>query len=147
MALSVKNISYRRSSGKEVSYLRIEGWRETKKALIDIGVSGDEIKPIMLKAAELVASRVQAPTRTGKLQASIKGYGAIRKARIKAGSARAPYGKAISLGKYFPNSGKRTKPNPYLREARDAAMPAVVELMNDEYGKLIRKHKFKERGL
>lgn len=146
MALEVKNIQYTRPSGKQVSYLRIEGWRETKQALTDLGVSGDEIKPIMLKAAELVARRMRPPVVTGRLLSSIKGYGAVRKARIKAGSAAAPYGKAISLGKYFPKSGIRTPPNPYMREARDAAMPAVVELMNDEYGKLMRKYQFETKG-
>jgi hypothetical protein len=56
------------------------------------------------------------------------------------------YGKSISLGRYYPLTGKRTKGNPYIRNARDQTRSAVVKMWNTEIGRWIEKNGFETTG-
>jgi len=56
------------------------------------------------------------------------------------------YGKSISLGRYYPASGKRTQGNPYIRNARDQTRSAVVKMWNTEIGRWIEKNGFETTG-
>jgi hypothetical protein len=58
----------------------------------------------------------------------------------------ASYGKSISLGRYYPASGIRTKGNPYIRNARDQTRQAVVKLWNKEIGRWIERNGFETTG-
>lgn len=57
------------------------------------------------------------------------------------------YGKAISFGRYYPDSGKRTRGNPYLRRARDQTRYNVVKMWNREIKQWIETNGFDTEGL
>lgn len=57
------------------------------------------------------------------------------------------YGKAVSFGRYYPESGKRTRGNPYLRKARDQTRYDVVKMWNREIKNWIESNGFETEGL
>ena len=57
------------------------------------------------------------------------------------------YAKAISFGRYYPQSGKRTPGTPYLRRARNQTRYDVVKMWNREIKQWIESNGFETTGL
>lgn len=135
-----------------------------EKKLKSMGMERNEFKRLQKRAAEIVAERAKhmAPRKSGKLASSIRGFaskkvtsnnapakwlhGGVVVAQPKIRGNDLTYAKAISFGRYFPSSGTRTKPNPYLRTAREQTMSAVAKMWNKEIGRWVERNGFDAEG-
>jgi hypothetical protein len=111
-----------------------------------------------IKEASLITMREagkRVPVVSGRLAMSLRGQ-ASKKVNMRGGGtarrfggiglARTPYAKAISLGRYFKKSGKRIKPNTYLRDSRDAAKPKIVAMFNRNIEQWLNRKGFRTSG-
>lgn len=99
--------------------IKIEGLRELQAALKDMdGESQKQLRLVLNDAAELVVSgaRRRVPSRSGRARGSIKASSGQREAKVKGGSARAPYYPWLDFGGSVGrnNSIKR----PFLKDGR-----------------------------
>jgi hypothetical protein len=135
------------------------------RKLRDMGLERNEFQKWVKQAATIVAQRAKfmAPVRSGKLSNSIKGFaskkvtpnnapakflfGGVIVAQPNVRGKTISYAKAVSFGRYFPESGIRSKGNPYLRTAREQTRQAVVKMWNKEIGRWIEKNGFETTGL
>ena len=132
--------------------------------LKSMGLERNEFQKWVKQAALIVAQRAThlAPRDTGRLALSIRGFagkkvtpnnaparflfGGVVIAQPKSNTGANSYGKAISFGRYYPASGKRTRGNPYMRTARDQTRSAVVKMWNTEIGRWIERNGFETTG-
>jgi hypothetical protein len=118
----------------------VTGLREVVKALTDAGVEVEDLKEAMgaiaARAAEIAAAA--APSRSGKLRASIRGNKAKGKAIVTAGRASVPYAGAINYG--WPARG--IKPRKFMQQADAEIGPKAVELLEANINKILT-----EKGL
>lgn len=156
----------RTSQGREY----IKGFEETRKKLLELEIGERRDMDRALKeAAQLVASRVRAPYRTGRLQRSVRGAASrkvrnryIRKGVVSTGINKdrsRDYARRVSLGTYRETtettsyaaglfslsftSGQRYKGNTFLKDARDRNRGAVVRLINKRVTQMIKRKGFK----
>jgi hypothetical protein len=129
-----------------------------------MGLERNEFQKWAKQAAVIVAQRAKymAPRRSGKLANSIQGFaskkvtpnnapakflfGGVVVAQPNVRGKPFTYAKAVSFGRYFPQSGIRTQGNPYLRTAREQTRQGVVKMWNKEIGKWIEKNGFETTG-
>lgn len=80
--------------------VKVEGLNQTLTALQRFGVEAEDLKEVMAEIAAEGARLASsfAPTRTGRLAASVRGNKAKAKAIVIAGRARVPYAGAINYG-------------------------------------------------
>jgi hypothetical protein len=132
--------------------------------LKSMGLERNEFQKWVKQAALIVAQRAThlAPRDTGRLALSIRGFagkkitpnnaparflfGGVIIAQPRVVGSDSTYGKAVSFGRYYPESGKRTKGNPYMRTARDQTRQAVVKMWNKEIGRWIERNGFDTTG-
>jgi hypothetical protein len=130
-----------------------------------MGLERNEFQKWVKQASIIVAQRAThlAPVRSGKLALSIRGFagkkitpnnqpakylfGGVIIAQPTVPGKSSTYGKSVSFGRYYPDSGIRTKGNPYMRNARDQTRQAVVKMWNKEIGRWIEKNGFETTGL
>jgi hypothetical protein len=156
----------RTSTGREY----IKGFEETRKALLDLEIGErNDMNRALKEAAQLVASRVRAPYKSGRLQRSVRGAAArkvrdrfIRKGVVSTGINKdrsLDYARRVSLGTYQESIqtdrflfgllstsytvGRRYKGNTFLKDARDRNRGAVVRLINKRVLQMIRRKGFK----
>jgi hypothetical protein len=129
-----------------------------------MGLERNEFQKWVKQAATIVAQRARfvAPVRSGKLSLSIKGFaskkvtpnneparflfGGVIVAQPNVRGKTVTYAKSVSFGRYYEDSGIRTKGNPYLRTAREQTRQAVVKMWNKEIGRWIEKNGFETTG-
>ena len=132
------------------------------------------IKESAIISAKHVGMR--APVLTGRLAMSLRGYAskkitfkggtaskrvfggvvisqpkAPRPATRRDGSAVSQdiwreYGRRISFGYYNPRTGKRSRPNPFMKDGLNAAKPSVVRYWNNRINWWIKKKGFDTNG-
>ncbi len=56
------------------------------------------------------------------------------------------YGRRISFGYYNERTGKRTRPNPFMRDGRNSAKPSIVRFWSGRIEHWIRKKGFETNG-
>jgi hypothetical protein len=116
----------------------ITGLREVVRNLEKIGVDVADLKEVFTNIGEMVRAdaAVLAPSKSGRLAASIKPTKTKNKAAIRAGSARVPYAGAINYG--WPKRGIR--PANFMKRAIDADTPRALEMMDEGIGEIIRRY-------
>jgi hypothetical protein len=136
---------------------QVQGLWKTRRALMEMGMERNLFEKWIKESAIMTAREANkyVPVLSGRLAISLRGQ-ASKKVTLKGGGterrfggvviARAPYAKAISLGKYFKKSGKRIKGNPYLRTAKNAAKPKIVAMFNTNIEKWLNKKGFNTNG-
>lgn len=115
----------------------VEGLRETVKNLLALGVDLEDLKDTMAAIAAEAANVAQAhaPSRTGRLRASIRGNRAKGKAVVTAGKARVPYAAAINYG--WRKRGIRGVG--FMQAADRVVGPHAVSMLEDGINDAIRK--------
>lgn len=136
-----------------------------------MGLERNEFQKWVKQAALIVAQRAThlAPRDTGRLALSIRGFAGkkitpnnaparylfggviIAQPKVPRSILQEPgepktYAKAVSFGRYYPATGKRTRGNPYIRSAREQTRSAVVKMWNKEIGRWIEKNGFETTG-
>lgn len=99
--------------------VKIEGLREFQASLRKIdGQAQKQLRLVLNDAAEVIVTGAQGlvPSRTGRARASIKAQSSQREAKVKAGSAKAPYYPWLDFGGSVgrANSVKR----PFIKDGR-----------------------------
>lgn len=125
--------------------IRIEGLRDFQAALRKMdGESQKQIRLVLNDSIDIIATgaRRLVPSRTGRARASIKTQSSQREARIKAGSAKAPYypwldfggsvGRSNSINRPFLKSGR------YIYPTYERRKPWFIERMQEGLDDLIK---------
>lgn len=112
----------------------VSGIADVQRALR--GVSADlpkELRKVNLAAAETVrdAARGRAPSRSGKLRASIAARAEQRGASVKGGGARVPYFGFIDFGGSVGRNNSVTRP--FIRKGR-IIYPAIDDKRDEIFG-------------
>lgn len=128
--------------------IRVDGLRELQAELraVDRALP-KQLREANKQAATVVADRakVLVPVRSGRLRGSIGVRAGQRDAQVKAGSAaRVPYAGPISFG--WPGRPNRARgwrggpirPQPFLYEARDQRIGAVIAVYEKRINQLTR---------
>lgn len=104
----------------------VSGLRETVKALEALTVEVEDLKDVMANIAQLATESAakHAPSRSGKLRASIRGNRAKGKAVVTAGRTSVPYAGAINYG--WPR--RHIKPAGFMQAADKEIGPKALEL-------------------
>lgn len=115
--------------------VQVNGLRQVVRSLERFGVEAADLKAAFTKIGQVVVNEAKslAPSRTGRLAASIKPSKTKNKSIIRAGSARIPYAGVIHYGGYH-----NIKANPFLTSAASRKEAESVRLMEQELGALIR---------
>ena len=121
--------------------MSVTGGRKLRKAFKDAGEDLSDLKALHKRLADDVAgtAKTKVPVRTGRLKASVRGFGGTAKAEIRAGNNRksrtgVPYAAPIHFG-----WGRRNiRPQPFLYEALDDRRQDVVDAYNAEVRRMIR---------
>lgn len=121
--------------------VKIRGLRELQKALRDLdGESQKRLRAVLNDVAETIAAgaRRRVPTRTGAAKASVKVASGQREAKVKEGSAKAPYapfldyggrvGRNRSVNRPFVPGGRYLYPTYHANKAGIA--PALEKALN-----------------
>jgi hypothetical protein len=121
----------------EPNGLKVQGLKQTIKALQAIGVPASEIKEAGTRSGELVAvqARSLVPVQTGALRDSIRVSKALSKVSVSAGNARrVPYANPIHWGWFRRN----IKPQPFFIKALGITRTAVYQNYYRSLDKLIQ---------
>lgn len=126
--------------------VKVEGARELRRTLRTLSkdLTTDGFKDANGQVSQLVATaaRSGAPTRTGRLAASLRGNAAATNATVRAGGARAPYANAIHWGT-GPRRGLRGPHNirrrPFIWQAADRNQQRIEETYFDALESMVRK--------
>lgn len=116
--------------------LEIDGVRDTVRAIRRIEDGANDLKQVHGRAAANVQQAVNAPVRSGKLAASVRSSGQVGAGVIRAGKASVPYAGPIHWG--WP--ARNIKANPFLVTAAERRTPQVVEIYEQGFVDLIKKH-------
>ena len=121
--------------------IRLEGMREFRKALREMGDDLEEMKGANKEAAEVVARRaaVISPQREGMLRDSVDSRGTKTKGYVRAGGRNAIYAGVIHFG--WPARGIR--PQPFLYDAADQRESEVLDLYETRVDQIARKNGLK----
>lgn len=124
----------------EAVTVRVEGLRETQKALKNLEGGLDDLKDANASLGTEIAQRASAlaPRLTGNLAASIKSNRAAKKVSIKAGGAKVPYAGVIEYGWKQRNIQSQS----YLRKAAFENRDFIVNKYEDNIKQVIRKYNF-----
>jgi hypothetical protein len=103
--------------------IQVNGLRKATAKLTKFGVEASDLKDVMFKAGNLVATeaRTLAPRKSGKLANSIRASKAKNKATVRAGGARVPYAGVQNYGRYHNITAKH-----FMERALTAKRPAVL---------------------
>ena len=129
--------------------IRVEGLNESVRALKRIGTPLAEIKEAAKESADLVANSARgiAPSRTGRLRASIKSAVLLKGAVVRAGGARVPYSNPIHWGWFYDrnnNHARNIKPNPFFVRALGYRRKDIIESYERNMKKLIQEQELKQ---
>jgi hypothetical protein len=124
----------------EAVTIKVEGLRETQKALKNLEGGLDDLKDTNASLGNEIAQRASAlaPRLTGNLAASIKSNRQAKKVSIKAGGAKVPYAGVIEYGWKARNIESRS----YLRKAAFENRDYIVQKYEDGIKQVIQKYNF-----
>ena len=119
--------------------VKIQGAKQLRASLKRAGVDMEDMKDANAAVGALVAeaAAAQAPRRTGKLAASVRGNRAAGRAQVLAGRATIPYAGPIHWGWAAHN----IDPNPFMSVAAQDTEPIWVERYTDAISRIIDKVK------
>lgn len=133
----------------------VTGLRETVRGLERLGVDLDDLKDAFADIARQGAEEAarQAPHRSGKLAASVRGNRAKGKAVVTAGRASVKYAGPINYGwgrahsnykhgKYATGIRGAYRGNPFMQRADEVIGPRAVVLLEQGIQKAIDKRGF-----
>jgi hypothetical protein len=120
----------------DVSGIKVKNFKQTLKALQEMGVPTTEIKAANKEAGNTVlnAARPLVPVRTGRLLASLKVNSALNLVKVSAGNAKSvPYANPIHWGWYR----RGIKPQPFFTTALKLSTAKIYESYFKQLDKLI----------
>lgn len=118
--------------------VRVKGLRETVANLEALGVAVDDLKAVfggIAQDASAIAAR-HAPSRTGRLRASIRGSKAKNKAVVRAGRSLVPYAGPINFG--WPK--RNIEPSLFMQRASAEIAPSLEPRVERELNRLFSQH-------
>ncbi len=131
-------------AGTGVEQVTVQGFTAIGKMLGDIGGKPMQIrvKAAGKEAGEVVAvdARAEAPSRSGRLRASIRVVALMRRVEIRAGSKRIPYANPIHWGWFYDKQNfiyKNIKPNPFMARALGYNKQHIVDVYVKNMDKLL----------
>ena len=115
--------------------VRLEGQRDFRRALRNMGDDLDDLKAAHAAAADIVVERAMeiVPVVTGTLRSTLRGSGTKTRGVARAGFARVPYAGPIHFGwPTRPDAGKGwrggpIRPQPFLYDAMDDRRGEVLD--------------------
>lgn len=113
--------------------VQIIGARQLRRTLRAAGQDMSDLKRVHAEVGRIVVAASSAPTRTGKLAASIRAGAAATSATVRAGGARVPYAGPIHWG--WPARGITAQP--FLTEAAQQTEPRWTEVYLTEVNRII----------
>lgn len=118
--------------------VRVTGLRETVRGLEKTGVAVADLKQAFgaIAAAGARFARGFAPSRSGRLEGTIRGNKAKNKAVITAGRASVPYAGPANYG--WP--ARNITANPFMQKADEAMEPVALDQLQDEIQDIIRRN-------
>lgn len=126
--------------------LKIEGARQLRRTLREAGSDLTDLKAANAQAASIVSSRAKswAPTRTGRLQSSVRSSGTKTAGIVRAGNNRksksgVPYAAPIHWGW----KARNIKANPFLSYSAQATESTWIRLYEQLVNKALSKIKGK----
>lgn len=137
--------------------IRIPNLRQIQKALLDLGVTKQELGQASFEAGQITARSIQAfmPVKTGKLRSTVKARKSATKVIVTVGNnTTATYAAPVNFGWLFVGPGhdkapksKRTKsgrpnilPNRFIEKALRNTRQRVLDTYIDELQRLVNKH-------
>lgn len=115
----------------------VSGLRETIRGLETLGVELDDLKDVFggiaREAAEIIADA--APSKSGRLRASVRGNRAKNKATVQAGSARVRYAAPVNYG--WPR--RHIRAHEFMQAADERLGPQLVDRLEQGITDAIRK--------
>ncbi|QKS15598.1 hypothetical protein HUN59_04635 [Curtobacterium sp. Csp2] len=126
-------------SGGDGAYnagVRIEGLNRTIRALSKAGADAQDMRDLMHEIGMLVVSAAQPPSRSGRLQSTIRAGRGKTKAVVRMGGARAPYGGVIEYGDPARNISKAGT----LEDALTREQGPAVAKLDQGIGAILRKN-------
>jgi hypothetical protein len=134
--------------------VRVEGLRETNKALQSLGADRKEIQNANFEAAETLikAARPLVPVRTGALVGTLKASRSMNYAAARAGLARVPYANPIHWGWSIvgdshkgvlsPGTIRNIRPQPFFSEALGYTKDEIIANYERDMQQLSNKYGF-----
>lgn len=126
--------------------LKIEGARQLRRTLREAGSDLTDLKAANAQAASIVSSRAKswAPTRTGRLQSSVRSSGTKTAGIVRAGNNRksksgVPYAAPIHWGW----KARNIRANPFLSYSAQATEANWIRLYEQMVNKALSKIKGK----
>lgn len=116
----------------------VEGLRETTRDLLAAGADLEDLKDVMGSIAAEAADvmRPLVPTRTGRLQGTVRGNRAKGAATVTIGSARVPYARVINYG-----WARRNIRAALFTERTDTVMETrAVEILEEGWNTIAERH-------
>lgn len=127
--------------------LRVNGLRELQAALKAIdGEAQKELRGVLNDAAQVVVkhARPLMPVKTGTAAASLKVLSTQREARVKEGSAKAPYAPWLDYGGAVGRNRSVKRPfvkgGRYVYPAYYANQEAIDSMLSNALTELIKRH-------
>lgn len=119
--------------------VKVEGLAKLNRSMKQAGVEAQDQKDLMFKLGNIVASKANAPAKTGALANTVRAGKGKTKAVVRAGGARTPYAGVIHYG--WPARG--IAPNPFLLNALSQSSTELVEGIDDGIANILRKNGLK----
>ena len=118
------------------SGIQVKGLRGVVRSLEKFGVQAADLKAAFKRIGTVVVNEAKsiAPSRSGRLAASIKPSNTKNKSIVRAGGARIPYAGVIHFGGYH-----NIKAQPFLTDALEHKQGEAKRLMESELGALISR--------
>lgn len=119
------------------SGIYVEGLTQLRRTLRQAGDDLSDFKDTNQRAAQIAAStgKNMAPSRSGKLAATVRSSGTKTAGIIRAGQKTVPYANPIHWGWY----SRHILPNPWLSQAAQVSQPQWVGLYEDYLEKSLQK--------
>lgn len=117
--------------------LVVHGMRDVRRTLKALGDDLADLKDANAAVATLVAqaAAAQAPRRSGRLAASLRGNRAVATARVLGGSAEVPYAAPVHWG--WPARG--IEPNPFAVRAAEQTQPVWLAVYAHDVERVVAR--------
>lgn len=115
--------------------VRVVGLRKALRDLGRAGADSQDMRELIHGLGMIVVRAAQPPTRTGRLQQTIRAGRGKTKAVVRAGGARAPYAGVIHYG--YP--ARNIAPAPFLLSALQAERSDILHALEDGLAEILRK--------
>lgn len=119
--------------------VRVTGLRKAIRDLERAGADTQDMKELIHGLGMIVVKAANPPTRSGRLEGTIRAGRGKTKAVVRAGGARAPYAGVIHYG--WP--ARNIAPAPFLLQALQAERGDILQALEDGLVDILKKNELK----